>query len=315
MSALAIGMVCLLALVALVLSTRRQPKRTYVIVKGAEGFGDRLQCLLQAVRYAKRTSRTLVVDWRDEHWCHDGRSGFSDYFGLIGVRSAEVSELSVALSDGPSTLSSDKWTSRAVGEPTSVAELYRHDPFSDDPSDATCVVHPGVKYRAWWCSDAPHVRARPWLAARVRQVFDGIKGAYTAVHLRGGDRLARTGQSRESYVAALRAQVAPGESVILVSDDAGLVADYTAQCVAEKWPIPRVSGLTPPAECINGNAGAHLTSVLPCPWLTKRELNANAVCDFVVLSHADRVVADGASLFSQMALCLPYPAFGIRTRK
>ena len=56
-------------------------------------------------------------------------------------------------------------------------------------------------------------------------------------------------------------------------------------------------------------------AALPCPWLTKRELNANAVCDFVVLSHADRVVADGVSLFSQMARCVPYPAFGIRTRK
>ena len=43
----------------------------FVLLKGMEGFGDRLQCLLQAILYAKSTKRILVVDWSDESWTHD----------------------------------------------------------------------------------------------------------------------------------------------------------------------------------------------------------------------------------------------------
>ena len=321
---LAIAAVVVLAVVALVLSTKRRAKpEMYVLVKGAEGFGDRMQCLLQAVRYAKRTARALVVDWRDDHWCHDGRAGFEEFFTLIGVRSASIADLAYALDDAP-TVFPARWTASAAVEPTRVADLYAHDAFSEpEQCTAKCVVHPGVKYRAWRCADASHVRARPWLAARVARVFAGLSGPYTAVHLRGGDRLARrvaeTGISHAEYVASLRARVGQSETVVLVSDDAGLVAEYTRQCVAAGAPVPRVSGLTPPAECVaRADAGTHLArpaDLRSCPWLTKRELNANAVCDFVVLSHAARVVADGESLFSQMARCVAYPAFGIRTRK
>ena len=323
MDSLAIVVVVVLAVIALVLSTRKRAKpEMYVLVKGAEGFGDRMQCLLQAVRYAKRTARTLVVDWRDDHWCHDGRTGFGEFFTLIGVRSASIVDLVHALEDVP-TVHPARWSPRAAVEPTRVADLYAHDAFSEqEPCTAKCVVHPGVKYRAWQCDDASHVRARPWLAARVARVFEGLSGEYTAVHLRGGDRLARrvadTGVSRAEYVASLRARVGPSETVVLVSDDAGLVAEYTKQCVAANAPVPRVSGLTPPVECVaRAEKGTHLArpTDISCPWLTKRELNANAVCDFVVLSHAARVVADGESLFSQMARCVAYPAFGIRTRK
>ena len=323
MDSLAIVVVVMLAVVALVLSTKRRARPdTYVLLKGAEGFGDRIQCLLQAIRYAERTGRTLVVDWRDDHWCHDGKTGFEAYFTLIGARSASVAKLAEALEDVP-TVHPARWDPSKAVEPTRVADLYAHDAFAEsEPCTAKCIVHPGVKYRAWRCADAVHIRARPWLAARVARVFEGLSGQYTAVHLRGGDRLARrvaeTGVSPAEYVASLRARVGPSETVVLVSDDAALVAEYTKQCVAAETPVPRVSGLTPPAECVaRADAGTHLArpTDLSCAWLTKRELNANAVCDFVVLAHAARVVADGESLFSQMARCVAYPAFGIRTRK
>lgn len=50
-----------------------------VVLKGAEGFADRSQCLMQAMRYARATNRTLVVDWRDEDWVHDPSEPLSDY--------------------------------------------------------------------------------------------------------------------------------------------------------------------------------------------------------------------------------------------
>jgi hypothetical protein len=310
-----------IAVFVLSLAVSTSPLRSYVLLKGAEGFGDRLQCLLHAIRYARRSNRRLVVDWRDEHWCHDGRSGFDEYFEIIGVRAAGVDELAHAL-DYESTLSPTRWTRDAAIQRTPVADLYRYDAFVDEHSTATCVVHPGVRHRVWHCADAVHLRARPWLAERVRRAFDGVVGPYTAVHLRGGDRLARSvaegATTREAYVAGLRARALAGGDgpVILVSDDAGLIAEYARQCAAAGSRAPRASGRAPPAACVDRDAGTHLTPAhgLPCAGVDKRALNADAVCDFVVLSHADRVVADGASLFSQMARCVPYPAFGIRAR-
>ena len=311
--------VAALALVALTLSVTRKKRALYMVVKGAEGFGDRMQCLLQAIRYARKSDRRLLVDWRDDHWCHDGATGFDAYFELVGISSASFAELKGAIGDGEAIVPA-RWTPDVVCAPTPVSELYAYEEFVDAPSTARCVVHPGVKFRAWHCADASSVRALPWLAERVMRAFEAIPSKYTAVHLRGGDRLARLiaehRTTRRAYVAEMRSKAGPGP-VVIVSDDAALVEEYERQCAADGSTKPRRSGLTPPARCVDGAAGTHLNGAgsLQCPFLTKRELNANAVCDFVVLCHAERVVADGNSLFSRMARCVAYPAFGIRTRE
>ena len=64
----------------------RYKSEKYTLLKGCEGFGDRLQCLLQAIEYCKKTGRTLIVDWEDEHWCHEKGKGFDYYFSINGVK-------------------------------------------------------------------------------------------------------------------------------------------------------------------------------------------------------------------------------------
>ena len=57
----------------------------YVVFKGVEGFADRLQCLLQVIAYAKKTGRTLVIDWRDADWQHSPSAVLSDFLFLEGI--------------------------------------------------------------------------------------------------------------------------------------------------------------------------------------------------------------------------------------
>ena len=64
----------------------RYKSEKYTLLKGCEGFGDRLQCLLQAIEYCKKTGRTLIVDWEDEHWCHEEGKGFDYYFSISGLK-------------------------------------------------------------------------------------------------------------------------------------------------------------------------------------------------------------------------------------
>jgi hypothetical protein len=56
----------------------------YLVVKGYLGFGDRLESLKMAVKYAMHYNLQIYVDWRDPMWSHGGED-FYTYFKLINV--------------------------------------------------------------------------------------------------------------------------------------------------------------------------------------------------------------------------------------
>lgn len=64
----------------------------YCLLKGAEGFGDRLQCLLQAIQYCEVTSRTLVIDWRDSNWTQDQSVKLTDFFNIKKIKTQTIQD-------------------------------------------------------------------------------------------------------------------------------------------------------------------------------------------------------------------------------
>jgi hypothetical protein len=56
----------------------------YLIVKGWLGFGDRLETLKMAVKYAIDNNLQIYVDWSDELWSHESEN-FYTYFKLINM--------------------------------------------------------------------------------------------------------------------------------------------------------------------------------------------------------------------------------------
>jgi hypothetical protein len=56
----------------------------YLVVKGWMGFGDRLESLKMAVRYALTYNLQIYVDWRDPMWSH-GSEDFYTYFKLVNM--------------------------------------------------------------------------------------------------------------------------------------------------------------------------------------------------------------------------------------
>lgn len=56
----------------------------YLVVKGWLGFGDRLETLKMAVKYAQTYNLKIYVDWRDSMWSH-GNESFYTYFKLINM--------------------------------------------------------------------------------------------------------------------------------------------------------------------------------------------------------------------------------------
>lgn len=57
----------------------------FVVHRGTEGFGDRLQQLLMAMRYARATGRALVTDWRDDKFQREPRAVGGWGLGGLGV--------------------------------------------------------------------------------------------------------------------------------------------------------------------------------------------------------------------------------------
>ena len=57
----------------------------YLVVKGWLGFGDRLESLKMAVRYALDNNLKIYVDWNDEMWTH-GIENFYTYFKLVNMQ-------------------------------------------------------------------------------------------------------------------------------------------------------------------------------------------------------------------------------------
>lgn len=56
----------------------------YLVVKGWLGFGDRMESLQMAVKFALTHKLQIYVDWRDPMWSH-GTSDFYTYFKLINI--------------------------------------------------------------------------------------------------------------------------------------------------------------------------------------------------------------------------------------
>jgi len=186
----------------------------FAILKGVQGFGDRLQCLLQAIRYAINTERILVVDWRDTDWTHDPeRFGFADFFQLQGVSTFGLSEFSQYyeaykhhLSVVPSTWKHklvdwkyQNWIYQPIFSHTPEEGHEIHNQTISDilewkrpDFDADIVVLPGVFRRLCHYVDVRHIQLSRWTEHNLLKMLAEHphlrRFQYDAIHLRGGSK-------------------------------------------------------------------------------------------------------------------------------
>jgi len=186
----------------------------FAVLKGVQGFGDRLQCLLQAIRYAINTERILVVDWRDTDWTHEATAhGFEAFFRLSGVRSFGLQEFLLYLEHHGSGLSVlpetwrhkladwryQNWAYSAIfshpkeeGDEALNQVIARITAYERPDFEADVVVLPGVYRRHCAYRDVGTMQLTPWAEERLQAMIDpGLqlrRFAYDAVHLRGGSK-------------------------------------------------------------------------------------------------------------------------------
>lgn len=177
----------------------------FVVHKGMEGFGDRLQQLLMAVEYATVTQRYLVVDWRGEYWSTDLNLGFDYLFELRGVKNFQVSEFLKLLPHirGHVRVMPEAWTHRLdfphAGE--AYKPIYQVDSKHKSTMAEICahqradfqeevVVYAGTGSRTYTATFIDNLRFHPHIMWHFEQEIRRIAlpDRFVAVHLRGGDK-------------------------------------------------------------------------------------------------------------------------------
>ncbi len=242
----------------------------YIVSKGWEGFGDRLQCLSYCINSALRYNRTLYVDWTDTIW----GTSFYKYFYLVGVPFC-TTDSAIAYKtiyptfwDNKLMLPANNWVydirDQLLFEP--VKELHYEDVW----------VHSGIGYRAYDFGQlVARLRLQESVAEYIRDRLPTTE--LPIVHLRGTDRKV----SDESW-AVLR-EKAP--EALVLSDDFSLVQRWLSES-------PRSQAFSAPCDGIT-----HFSKNVD-----KHRMNLSVLTDFFVLATAQTAYAlNTESLFFSTA--------------
>lgn len=304
----------------------------YALLKGVCGWGDRLQCLLQAIRYCKVTNRTLVIDWRDPDWTHDPSTPLTRWFTIDGVRTLSIAEFTKVwgeiLSDYrvlPSSWFavltqpsySDFIYEAGYGLPGgegALSEILRGGRWDFDEE---VVVLPGIGYRSFRYNDLAMITLSREVSSRIKAFANDYglaTNSYDVVHLRGGskrwaggdvplvdlnERIHARWPTSESYVRDLYQSYSRQGSprrLLLMSDRPQLIAEWQDRYGCGEA-VPSTAG-----ELLRESGTHRLTAEdLKRESIAKDDLTYEVLRDFVLMLNAGVVISDGISLFSKMA--------------
>lgn len=322
----------LLILIAAVISIILSRPHRFVVFKGSQGFGDRLQCFLQVIRYAKVTDRILVLDWRDSDWSHQPEKPMSDFFEIQGVRSMPLNTFLDVYAKSFFSVVPDAWCSK-MHDPNFENFIYDTEYILPDDNQIVdaivqskkrdfkedVVVYPGVGTRTYAYSDASAIKLHENLDYYVK-LYAGREGLqskeYDVVHLRGGSKTWMGGvvplqsldqqikglwPTAEAYLHDLHSKynTAVGQSkekaLYLMSDSKELLNMWI-----ETYSVGKVLGNF---NSFLEESGIHKIKPqdLEARGVNKMKLNYEMLRDFAIMLNARFVISDGVSTFSVMA--------------
>lgn len=98
------------------------------MVKGCAGLGNRIFTLLEAIHYAEKTNRILLVDWGDGQYFEKGKNFFDIYFELKNSRYSSLNEAFEGLEQVSYTCAPIPFSNRLTA---SLYDLYTqvHNPY------------------------------------------------------------------------------------------------------------------------------------------------------------------------------------------
>lgn len=300
----------------------------YIILKGAEGFGDRLQCLLQAIGYCIKTKRTLVVDWRDPDWYHDETNRVDRYMNISGVDTMTIEQFRDQIKEYQNmSVVPSRWSGDMLLNPEFHKHMYNSE-YHLEPSnnvlfdisngrrpdfDEQIVVSPGVKERSWHYEYSKNLQFSECVRSAVESVKTPDKKQYNVLHMRGGTQQWLGGHhpilevrkklkdmypNMASYVRYLHYSLSkedPGDQLPL------LICSDNKQLIDEWLSVTNIGRPINTTPCDVISSGTHKIHKNQLNHTTKHQLNVELLRDFIIMCNAKHVIHDEVSTFSSMA--------------
>lgn len=287
-----------------------------MLVKGIDGLGNRILCLLSAILYARLAGRCVWVDWRDGVYADQGINAFSALFQSPIARALE--------SDPPghsvhpwlweSCLHMSAYELRCLYGPSGglmcpfSGTLFSFDPGILDHQADLIVIWSSIAFidklrrhlrgswRIWNGLSEEKILARllreelpihPTVAARVDQITRMWPDQpRIGVHVRHTDRCTNLQRLRRRLDQLLARHP---HAVIVLATDAAVVQEefrrrYPAVFTLPKWFAP---------------SGPLHQRFAPCP--DRLAMAHDSLVEMRLLAHCDHLIVNGNSSFSQIA--------------
>jgi hypothetical protein len=266
----------------------------YLVVKGWLGFGDRMETLKMAVKYALDNKLQIYVDWRDSIWSHDNES-FYTYFKLINMPVLE------SLDDIPSdaTVYPPYWKDHMKDSITDDLLSKRNDLKLDlgmlnkftGPPNTDVIVVSSIGNRSVYIDSTFFANVFRVVDPRITSKVNerNIQFALSksiGVHIRGTDRKKNESQFINKIqwlsVSAVHSGALNDIPMIAVTDDSDGFNIW-------KRFFPQTKMLTQLALTNSSNKGNHNASKESLKN-TKDELNVDMLSDFFTLASCVQVI-------------------------
>ena len=309
----------------------------FILFKGKEGFADRLQCLLQAIKYALATNRILIIDWRDEDWSHDINQPIDTYFELKGVKNMYIKDFLEIWDKEKNSLTIYPIAWKDFIENPNCDSLLEN-PIFHLPNQAKCIedisinkikdfdediiVYPGIQHRTFDMQYLQCIDLSDFVKKKIltfSRKYSLISKKYDVIHLRGGSKkwmggkLPHNSLVKEShnkwnnaneYMDFLYEKYISESKkredlpLLLISDTHQLISLWE-----EKYKIgKRVPNIV--ADKLN-ESGIHKLKkkdIIKTKNISKIEINFECIRDFILMLNSRILIGDEVSLYSNMAL-------------
>lgn len=276
--------------------------RKYILMKGWNGFADRLQCISHVINYALERSRTLCIDWSDSIWS-DGRGiDFDTYFRTLSVPVISLNRLK-NLPIPVDEVYPEAWcqqidrpvTDRLEGGTFITQNIYDCSLPNKDQDDYPyqLVVFTAQGHRIYTSGIyTRHIRLlQPYRDIVIEMIKKHLSDKTVVVHLRGTDRVDESHSSDyiDMTVKKLRSQFGDDNiDVCVLTDSKYMWSKFSAL-------VPNARLRTPLDILQTDNVGLHMSKT------DKRTVNVNTIIDFFLLMYARKSVHDDNSYFAKTA--------------
>ena len=300
----------------------------YFIFRGCEGFGDRLQCLSQAIQYCFTSGRILVIDWRDHHWTQGEYHSIYEYLTIKNTKTIDIKNFIDNHYHKKLSIFNEEWRDKLLEENT-MKYMYNEkmslpeknkilqkiikkkvEDFAED-----IVVYNGVFFRVWNTKFLNFIT----FSSKVYDVVDEVykktnikKKKYICVHIRATSKNWRESKNINKRLSNRMHEKFPDQSKYfeyihnqIKNIKGDLPTLIVSDCVetANEWVSTYGKGEV--VSNINietkNKSGIHLVDLNDNEKISKHELNLLCLRDFCLMVNAKEIVSDGISLYSNMA--------------